>query len=255
METEMNDKEKRNSKRKAILSSLAAAMILMVFPVASGVFVAVHKLDPLQGYWIQAMFMLLSIIPPALFLVYAKIKPDQIGFVRMANGSIKTVLYFIPVIAAKIGFLGWGINTDLQAIIALACFTMVIGLSEEIYFRGMILRRLMTCFTIKQSVLLSALFFAVIHASQAFSGATGSIIALTILNALIFGIIAAEIAVLTGSIIPVIVWHALYDFINWIALVNGLAEVMIIMLQSAIMILYGRYLWTKLSDHVQQLVS
>jgi hypothetical protein len=132
--------------------------------------------------------------------------------------------------------------------VALAFFTIAIGLSEELYFRGIILRKLRACFTIKQTVILSSVFFAAVHASQAFSGAGILMVALTIINALLFGIVASEIAVLTKSIIPVIMWHVSYDFINWIALVQGTIETVLIIIESTIMITYAIYLWTELPD-------
>ena len=124
----------------------------------------------------------------------------------------------------------------------------MIGLSEELYFRGIILRKLRSCFTIKQTVILSSVFFAAVHASQAFSGTGIIIVTLTIINALIFGVIASEIVILTRSIIPVIIWHVLYDFINWISVAKGTTEVTLIMIQSVIMVVYAYYLWTKLPD-------
>lgn len=129
---------------------------------------------------------------------------------------------------------------------ALAFFTTAIGLSEEVYFRGIILRKPRTCFTSKQTVILSSVLFAAVHASQALSGAGFIMVALTIINALLFGIVASEIVMLTNSITPVIIWHMLYDFINWIALIQGTIEIVLITIQSVIMIMYAIYLWTKL---------
>lgn len=192
--------------------------------------------------------MMLSISVPAIFVWITNMKPAQIGFVGIEKGSVRTVLYFVPIIAAKIGFFFCGINHNIHTITALAFFTIAIGLSEELYFRGIILRKLRTCFTIQQTVILSSVFFAAVHASQAFSGAGISMVALTIINALLFGIVASEIVMLTKSIISVIIWHMLYDFINWIALIQGPIEIILIIIQSVIMITYAIYLWTKLPD-------
>ena len=71
-------------------------------------------------------------------------------------------------------------------------------------------------------------------------------VALAIINALLFGIVASEIVMLTKSIISVIIWHMLYDFINWIALIQGTTEIIFITIQSVIMIIYAIYLWTRL---------
>lgn len=239
---------KKNAKLGALFSAFIFSIFLMIFPVASGVIVSINKMDTLKGYWVQGIFMMLSITVPALFMLITKMRLDQIGFIGIEKGSLRTVLYFVPLIISKIGFLFSGIKKDVHVILALIFFTIAIGLSEEIYFRGIILQKLKTCFSIKQTVILSATFFAVVHASQAFSGVGITLTALTIVNALIFGIIAAEIALLTKSIVYVIIWHAMYDFVNWISLVEGTTEVIVILVQSVIMIIYAVYLWGKLSD-------
>lgn len=84
--------------------------------------------------------------------------------------------------------------------------------------------------------------------SLAFSGAGGVLVALTILNALLFGIVAAELVVLTGSILPAVAWHILYDFANWIALMEGETEFVATAVQSLIIVAYAAYLWRKLPD-------
>jgi len=244
----MIEEKNKKSKLRAILSSLVFSVILMIFPVTSGVIVVMNGMDAIQSYWMQGVFMMLSIAVPVVFMWITKMKPAQIGFTRVEKGSIKTVLYFVPIIASKIGFLIFGVDSNTQTIIALAFFTIMIGLSEELYFRGIILRKLRSCFTIKQTVILSSVFFAAVHASQAFSGTGIIIVTLTIINALIFGVIASEIVILTRSIIPVIIWHVLYDFINWISVAKGTTEVTLIMIQSVIMVVYAYYLWTKLPE-------
>lgn len=244
----MIDRKRKSTKLSAVLSSLMLSVLLMIFPVVSGVVAVINHMNTLQSYLMQGVFMMLSLVVPVIFMWITKIKPAQIGFTRIEKGSIKTVLYFVPIIAAKIGFLFYEINHDIRTIVALAFFTIAIGLSEEVYFRGMILGKLKTCFTIKQTVILSSVFFAGVHASQAFSGAGLVMVTLTMVNALIFGIVASEIVMVTQSIIPVIIWHTLYDFINWITLVQETTEITLIIIQSIIMVTYAYYIWTKLPD-------
>jgi len=178
----------------------------------------------------------------------SKVSLRQIGFTGVAKDNLKTVLYFLPLILAKVSYLYQGIKTDISVLLALIFLTIAIGLSEEIYFRGIILQKLITCFSKKQTVILSAVFFAAVHASQAFSGVGMILTVLTIMNALIFGIIAAEIVLLTKSIVVVIIWHTMFDFVNWISFVKGTSEVIVIVIQSVILTLYAAYLWSKISD-------
>ena len=101
----MIDEKRKRSKLRAVLSSLIFSIAMMIFPVVSGAIVVINGIDTLQSYCIQGVFMMLSIVVPVIFMWITKIRPAQIGFTGMKKGSIKTVLYFVPVIAAKIGFL------------------------------------------------------------------------------------------------------------------------------------------------------
>lgn len=118
----MKTMEKRNMKPRAVLSSFIFSIILMIFPVVSGIIVTVYNIDIPQRYWIQGVFMLFSITVPIGALFVIKIPPSQIAFVGVEKDGMRTTLYFIPIIVAKIGFLFLGINHNVKTIIALAFF-------------------------------------------------------------------------------------------------------------------------------------
>ena len=162
--------KEKNKKVREVLFSFVLAIVLMIFPVASGIIVTVNNINMPQMYWVQGAFMLASISVPLCILFITNTNLNQIGFSKVKKGSIKTVLYFFPIIAAKMGYLFFGFKQSRGILIALAFFTVAIGLSEEVYFRGIILKRLMMRFSIKQAVLISSVLFAVVHTAQAFSG-------------------------------------------------------------------------------------
>lgn len=241
--------KKKNKKAREVLYSFVLAIVLMIFPVVSGIIVTVNNMDIQEKYMVQGAFMLFSILVPLCIMYITRMSMNQIGFSKVKKGSIKTILYFIPIIAAKMGYLFFEIEHSREILIALLFFTVAIGLSEEIYFRGIILRRLKMYFSIKKAILISSVLFAVVHAAQAFSGEEFVGIALTIANAFIFGIVTSEIVILTESLSLTILWHTIYNFFNWITLVDGMQEVILIILESLIMILYGIYLWEKLPEN------
>ena len=87
------------TKLRTLISSLILSIVLMIFPVVSSVIVVINGIDTLHSYWLQGVFMILSISVPAIFMWITKIKPAEIGFIRIEKGSVKTVLYFVPIIA------------------------------------------------------------------------------------------------------------------------------------------------------------
>lgn len=94
---------------------------------------------------------------------------------------------------------------------------------------------------------ISALLFAIGHMASALSGASGLYVILQVINAFVFGILAAEIVFITNSLIPTIIWHFAFNFINHITLASGVAEIIVVGLQVIIMIIYISYLWIKIS--------
>lgn len=90
----MKNEKRKNVKFRAMLSSLIFSLVLMIFPVASGVIVVMNDMDAIQSYWLQGVFMMLSVSVPAIFMRIQRMKPAQIGFIGSEKGSGKTVLYF-----------------------------------------------------------------------------------------------------------------------------------------------------------------
>ena len=97
--------KEKNKKVREVLFLFVLAIVLMIFPVASGIIVTVNNINMPQMYWVQGAFMLASISVPLCILFITNTNLNQIGFSKVKKGSIKTVLYFFPIIAAKMGYL------------------------------------------------------------------------------------------------------------------------------------------------------
>ncbi len=233
---------------RVFIKSLFLAIALMVFPVISGVIVIVFDLAAPLSYWVQGAFMLLSLVIPAILLRTQGPGLREIGFVRPARHSNRLVLYFLPLFVAKAAYFFFRRETSFEETFALIFFTFAIGLAEEVYFRGLILTWLKSCFSVKQAIFLSSVLFALVHASQALSGSGAILVILTVANAFIFGMLAALLVTLTGSLLPGFIWHSLYNFLNWTTTLQGTGALPFIVFETVCMILYGLYLWTKLSQ-------
>ena len=141
----------------------------------------------------------------------------RLGWVKRAGygtpGRLRDVpLYLIPAGIALLSFaegipeLTWGI------VVYFLIVALIIGFSEETFFRGLMLQSLVPL-GVFRSVLLSSALFAFPHLLNALSGAWDP--AFTLADSFAaFGIGVAFAAILfrTGSIWPVIGIHALTDF-------------------------------------------
>jgi membrane protease YdiL (CAAX protease family) len=141
----------------------------------------------------------------------------RLGWVKRAGygspGRLKDVpLYLVPAGIALLSFaegipeLTWG------AVLFFLIIALIIGLSEETFFRGLMLQSLVPL-GVFRTVLLSSALFAFPHLLNALSGAWDP--AFTLVDSFAaFGIGVAFAAILfrTGTIWPVIGIHALTDF-------------------------------------------
>lgn len=208
-------------KDKPILKSILWTFVILIFPVVSGVITQVLMMNNIQTMFIQGCFMLISLIIPIVYICKFKISFKKIGLIKIENGSAKKVLFFLPLVIAEAPFLLVGIRLNsIKYIITLLFFTLAVGISEEIYFRGIILKLLEEKYPPQKSIIISAL---------------------------VFGIIAAEIITITKSLIPIIIWHFVFNFVNYITLATGVNEIFVIGFQEIIMIIYAYNLWSKIS--------
>ena len=166
----------------------------------------------------------------------------------MESESIRKTLFFIPVVLSQLPLLLVGVDfKSLTYVSTLTFFTLMIGISEELYFRGIILKLLKDNFSVKQTVVISALIFGIGHITSALAGKNGVDVLLQVINAIVFGILTAEIVIITKSLVPTIIWHFAFNFINRITLVTGANKILVVGIQVIVMIVYACVLWDKIS--------
>ncbi len=121
-------------------------------------------------------------------------------------------LFFLPFIVALLSLTG-GINvTAPTLIIAFALFALLIGFTEETFFRGLILTGLLPT-GVYRAVLFSSILFAAPHLLNFLTGLWNPLFTLAdTVAAFGIGITFAALRLRTGSIWPLIGLHALIDF-------------------------------------------
>jgi len=105
---------------------------------------------------------------------------------------------------------------DAGKIAALAVVTLLIGFQEEAIFRGLLLRALAPR-GVLQAVLVSALLFGGIHANSLLVGRDSVFVLSQMIGSTLGGIGIGALRVRTNTIWPLIVLHALNDFVQFTA--------------------------------------
>jgi len=97
--------------------------------------------------------------------------------------------------------------------LAYALLAIAVALNEEFWFRGVILRTLGHRST-RAAIYGGTALFGVLHLANLASGSGLAAASLQLVFALVFGLVAAQLTVITGSLWPAVAWHASWDFIN-----------------------------------------
>lgn|SRR5665213_267931 len=87
------------TKSKSVISSILWAVIVIAFPVASGVIVVASKVDPTASRLIQAAFMYASIVIPLVYCKVKKIPLKDIFLIGIDKEGVKASLFYLPLIA------------------------------------------------------------------------------------------------------------------------------------------------------------
>lgn len=220
----------------------------LLMPTIAGVVIGVKEINN-QGviYFIQFLSIFIGCLILIVIIKKSSFTFRQIGF---RKGSIG--IWILGVIAVEIVALVAGIHIkiDLKGFAYLILFMVSVGFFEEIIYRGFLLQYLKRR-NPKTAVVVSALLFGVGHIVNVLGGADVKMTVAQIVFAFLFGIVTAEIAFLTNSIVIGIVWHALHNIIDHITSSPSLTvQFQIVLVQCVILGILGVILWKKNSKTI-----
>lgn len=147
----------------------------------------------------------------ALLIVHALGWWRCLGFTSPVSVNNLT-LYALPAMVAFLSFAEEIRVTDPAAIALFALLALLVGVSEEIFFRGLVIRALLPIGT-RRAVVIAAFCFGLPHLAYLWGGFWDPVF--TLVNAFAAigtGFAFGAILVRTGAIWPLIACHALIDF-------------------------------------------
>ncbi len=179
----------------------------------------------------------------ALFLLVAyRSKWRHLGLVAPASWSAAR-----PVVIAVALLLVLAIANGLpttSVLLFLVINSMSVGISEELAFRGVVLRALLGSYSIRRAVLISALAFGAVHSLNALM--TGEVVPALMQSCIAvgMGMWAASIRIRTGSLYPSILLHGFWD-LALLIVISGVAgsPLSIVVSAAAIIFAVGFGVW------------
>jgi len=198
--------------------------ILFLIVTGSAMFISTHFFEATYGSPLMIRFMnpveIIMIIISA-FIIARYFSWDEVGFKKPEIE--KSILWLLPVYL--ILFTGWSlmvgdmykmnINSEQWNSFWIFGFvTLLVGIAEELMFRGIILHALLDKISPRKAVIVSALAFSLLHSINIIGGVPIEGMILQLGLTFIAGFYLAGVRVKTKSIIPLIVWHWLWDFMT-----------------------------------------
>ena len=226
------------------LIAVGFALVPVLFTAAGSAAAQIAGADEASSALIIAIGAGLS---AGLGLLVMRLSPPtlrQYGF-RAALGG-RSVWWFLPLPISIVIVVGTqGVQVTGAVAASYAVLTIAVAVNEEVWFRGIILAVLRKG-GVRVAIIGSSVLFGVLHLANLAGGTYPAAAVLQLVFAALFGVVAAELTILTGSLWPAIVWHAAWDFANFIG-GNAVTSAALagIGIVCATMLTYGVVLWTR----------
>jgi len=150
---------------------------------------------------------------------------------------------FLVVAALFLGLFLTGTVTLTGLALAVVATMILVGFSEELVFRGIVLKAALPAMATGRAILLSAALFASLHAVNVLAFLPVSNMLLQLVLTFTFGLAIACFALRVNSLVPVITFHALWDMVQFLGGLWGADFGLLVTLGILVNVIAGAALW------------
>ena len=231
-----------------VRNTVLATITVLLFYFVQGAAVVMGELDGLKAIATQATIIWCCSLVAIVFFLIKDHSLKNLGFQKPIAGASVEFLYYIPLIIVALAAFAGGIMFDNSGLfIPNLIFTLGIGLTEELYFRGIICN--MWKQKEKTAILVSSVLFGLSHLLNVMGGAGLAETFLQIAFAFTYGIIMAFVILRTKSIWPCILLHAFHDFCGFITNEGDMKlNIIVGTIQFAVLLAYCIYLVVRMKE-------
>ncbi|MBQ1490636.1 MAG: CPBP family intramembrane metalloprotease, partial [Blautia sp.] len=194
---------------KGLIRNTAIAMIiLLLFFFTQGAIVVMGQIEGTQSALIRGGVIWCLVVGTLLYFFIRNKNLQTLGFRKAEPGAAKKVLYYLPLLCIAFSNLicGFGIEGGIGFIWGNIFLTLGIGMAEEIYFRGIICQMWLERGK-RQAILISSVLFGISHLMNIAGGAGPVATVFQICFAFTYGLVFAQIFLISRSLIPCIFLH------------------------------------------------
>jgi membrane protease YdiL (CAAX protease family) len=185
----------------------------------------VHHLTQLQiDYYFENYIDYTRLIAIALFIVaitYLRWLP-HIGWKKSDN--LHDLIFLWPAALLLLVHLLFILFSDLpptKSLMILIINTLIIGISEELMFRGILFHGASSSFGIWRAVWITSIIFSVVHVTNGFITENFVASIMQAFFAFVLGFHLAALRVRLGTIIPCVIIHWIWDFLAYLSTYQG----------------------------------
>ena len=231
-----------------VRDTVLATVTVLLFYFGQGAAVVMGQLEGIKAIAAQAAIIWSCALVAIVFFLIKDHSIKGLGFQKPVSGFAVKFLYYVPLIIIALAAFAGGIMFDnSELFIPNLIFTLGIGLTEELYFRGIICN--MWKGNEKAAILISAVLFGLSHLLNVMGGAGLAETLLQMAFAFTYGIVMAFVILRTESILPCILLHAFHDFCSFITNEGDMKlNIIIGVIQFAVLLAYCIYLLVSMSE-------
>jgi membrane protease YdiL (CAAX protease family) len=201
--------------RSAVLAAVGYIAIMAVGMFTSGHVFGITYGDPTMVYVLIGFEVILSLY--AVVMARRLFRHWHCGFSPIDWSGMWWLVPNFLIMAALFAVVLSSGSVELSGLALLIIVTMIlVGFSEELMFRGVVLRGGLCEVSTGQAILISAVLFSLLHSVNvlAFVPLDGMLQQLVL--TFVFGLAMACYALRVNSLIPLIVFHALWDMVQFL---------------------------------------
>lgn len=197
--------------------AIGVAVLCTFFTALGSAIAEITEVEEAAAYLIMAGGVAVSALLGLLIMKRSGNAMRQYGFRLPERNGIGQVWMYVPLLLLELApILIYGFHFNKQPIVyaVLLLFTLLVGLNEEMYFRGLVFGYLNRIST-KTAIIGSSVIFGVLHAVTALNGKNMGLVLLQVGFAFLAGVVLVQIVVLTKSLWPGILWHIVHNFLSF----------------------------------------
>ena len=169
---------------------------------------------------------------------------EYYGLASLGTAQLQPMLFYIPLVAiAFIQYLkGFNPDLDLQDIVIIVVLMVCVGFLEELLFRGFLFQAILKTASLNRAVIISGITFGIGHIVNLARGYSTADQAIQIVAAIFIGLVLACCVAMTKTILPGVIFHALFNISGSVTNNNLEMETTILIAIVVISLFYSLYL-------------